>query len=171
MSSNTAAPAEVRTCDGEEVEMMQTKTRGHFRVLAVVCFVALVVVTVPAVVIAVKDKEGDDEVINLLLGHLFPPANKYHLVVSCDTNVTRYSVRGVVYIEMYDNGVTINNDTAINCTVQDVFPLPRDYEWTEEWDCTGSYTTVVNVTVRDTRGEPQTNDMCFLRGSLMKPFT
>ena len=171
MSSNTAAPAEVRTCDGEEVEMMQTKTRGHFCVLAVVCFVALVVVTVPAVVIAVKNKEGDDAMPFYFLSPwvVYPPANTYHLTGHCETNITvtsRYSLVIALY-DLHNKGVKYNKDTAINCTLQDIFPDWRDYQWIGEWDCTGTYTGVVNATLRDEEGwEPETNQTCFYWGKL-----
>ena len=178
MSSNTAAPAEVRTCDGEEVEMMQTKTRGHFCVLAVVCFVALVVVTVPAVVIAVKNKEGDENTPDFSWWWWYlnsRPRPYYLMIQSCGSNVTQRSQH---YMQTsLQNGVrwgggSVTWFTEVNCTLQDVFPHSDRDTWIGEWDCTGNHKTqqgyfnyVINASLYDMDGEPETNETCYMKAA------
>ena len=170
MSSNTAAPAEVRTCDGEEVEMMQTKTRGHFCVVAVVCFVALVVVTVPLVVIVVKNKEGDaDTPYFAWWSPIY--SSSYHLAVTtCDSNVTQQSRNNLqtsLLREVRRHGRWIMYYNTARCTLQDVFPNDIDV-WIGEWDCKGEHNHVINASLYDAGGEPETNVTCYMKAELSR---
>ena len=172
MSSNTAAPAEVRTCDGEEVEMMQTKTRGHFCVVAVVCFVALVVVTVPAVVIAVKNKEGDDDTPYfpwwLYRNDQLPSLHELR-VESCGSNVTQQSqnnLQSMLENEGRWHRWRIVSTSVMQCTLQDVFPHSDRDTWMGRWNCTGYYHHVFNASLYDMDGEPETNETCSVKAAL-----
>ena len=147
MSSNTAAPAEV----------MQTKTSGRFCVLSVVCFVVLVVLTVPN------------------RHHYLPYPGHIKTVWThlraefCGSNVTEQSqLNAVNTLEkvVQRNGEHIY-DTAVNCTLQDVFPHSDRDTWMGRWNCTGGYNHVFNASLYDMSGEPQTKETCYIKTGLI----